>query len=103
MIHLAFKSALTEKVHNNNLALLEETKMTKPQTKKVNTMLKKLSLDKKKVLFVLKQKDNLIKSIKNLHKASAKLYNQVSTRDIMHANYIIIDQNVIEQLGKAYK
>ena len=103
VIHLAFKSALTEKVQNNNLALLEETKMTKPQTKKVNTMLKKLSLDKKKVLFVLKQKDNLIKSIKNLHKASAKLYNQVSTRDIMHANYIIIDQNVIEQLGKAYK
>ena len=103
VVHLAFKSALTEKVQANNLALLEETKRDKPQTKKVNNMLKKLSLDKKKVLFVLKSKDNLIKSINNLHKATAKLFNQVSTRDIMHANYVIIDQNVIENLGKAYK
>ena len=103
VIHLAFKSALTEKVHNNMLALLNVTKMNKPSTKTISKMLKKLELANKKVLFVLEQKDNLNKSIKNMPKAIAKLFNQVSTRDIMHANYVIIDEKAIEQLGKAYK
>ena len=103
VIHLAFKSALTEKVHNNMLALLNVTKMNKPSTKTISKMLKKLELANKKVLFVLEQKDNLTKSIKNMPKAVAKLFNQVSTRDIMHANYVIIDEKAIEQLGKAYK
>ena len=101
--HLAFKSALTEKVQNNMLALLNESVMNKPSTKVVNNMLKKLELNKKKVLFILAQQDNLVKSIKNMPKACAKLVNQVSTKDIMHANYIIMDQNTIELLGKAYK
>ena len=103
VIHLAFKSALTEKVHDNMLARLNVTKMNKPSTKSISKMLKKLELANKKVLFVLEQKDNLAKSIKNMPKACAKLFNQVSTRDIMHANYVIIDEKAIEQLGKAYK
>ncbi|MCF0227479.1 MAG: 50S ribosomal protein L4 [Malacoplasma sp.] len=103
VIHLAFKSALTEKVHDNMLALLNVTKMNKPSTKSISKMLKKLKLETKKVLFVLQQKDNLTKSIRNMPRANAKLFNQVSTRDIMHANYVIIDEKAIEQLGKAYK
>ena len=103
VIHLAFKSAITEKIHNHMLALLGETKMNKPSTKTINKMLKKLSLLEKKVLFVLKEKSNLAKSIKNLHRANVKLFNQVSTKDIMHANYVIIEDKAIELLGKAYK
>ena len=85
------------------LALLDESVMNKPSTKVVSKMLKKLDLDKKKVLFILAQKDNLGKSIKNMPKAISKLVSQVSTKDIMHANYVIMDQNTTELLGKAYK
>ncbi len=99
---LAFKSALTEKLNNDSLILLEDVSLNKPKTKTIINLLNKLNLDKK-VLFILGSgNDNLIKSIRNINKVSAKLFNQASVKDIMNAKNIIIQNNAYEALGKVY-
>ncbi len=104
VVHLAFRSALTEKVNNEELFVLVEPKMTKPSTKTINNMLKKMKIASKKVLFVLNEKTtNIQKSIANLPKANAKLFNQVSTRDLVNANYVILQDSTIDLLRKVYK
>lgn len=105
VVHLAFKSALTKKVNDKNLYLLDLIKMEKPATKKIANFLKKLELDNQKILFILNNDNtvNIAKSINNMPKAIAKNFNQVSTKDVMHANTVIIQENTVELLGKVYK
>lgn len=100
---LAFKSAITLKVKDASLCLLEDAaKLTKPSTKTIVEMLEKCDFANKKVLFVLNDStDNVTKSIRNIEKACVKSYNQVSTKDIMHANVVIIQESACEKLGKA--
>ena len=100
---LAFKSAITLKVKDASLCLLEDAaKLTKPSTKTIVEMLEKCDFANKKVLFVLNDStDNVTKSIRNIGKACVKAYNQVSTKDIMHANVVIIQESACEKLGKA--
>ena len=100
---LAFKSAITLKVKDASLCLLEDAaKLTKPSTKTIVEMLEKCDFANKKVLFVLNDStDNVTKSIRNIEKACVKAYNQVSTKDIMHANVVIIQESACEKLGKA--
>lgn len=100
---LAFKSAITLKVKDASLCLLEDAaKLTKPSTKTIVEMLEKCDFANKKVLFVLNDStDNVTKSIRNIEKAYVKAYNQVSTKDIMHANVVIIQESACEKLGKA--
>ncbi|AIV03459.1 50S ribosomal protein L4 [Candidatus Malacoplasma girerdii] len=104
VIHLAFKSALTLKLNDANIYLLESVKMAKPNTKMVSNFMKKLSLAKTKTLFVLaNEQENLLKSIRNIDKANVKLFNQVSTKDIMNAKYVVMQLDAMENLGKVYK
>lgn len=78
--------------------------MTKPATKSVGKMLTKLEINEKKVLFIIDQKaTNLLKSIRNLPLAIVKLDNQVSTKDIVNAKTVILMDNCIESLRKAYQ
>ncbi|WEK82911.1 MAG: 50S ribosomal protein L4 [Mycoplasma sp.] len=104
VIHLAFKSAMTLKLNENAIYILETPKaLTKPSTKTASGLLKALSLLKSKTLFVLDQKqETLTKSVRNLHKVEVKAFNQVSTKDLMHAKTLIIQDSAVEALGKVY-
>lgn len=104
VIHLAFKSAISEKLEKNNIYLFESADIKKPQTKLIANLLKKIDLVNKKTLFVLdKNQNNILKSIRNVNKATVKTFNQVSTRDVMNANTVFIYHSALEQLGKVYK
>lgn len=98
---LAFKSALTIKLQKDNLYALEKNVPLKmPSTKKVFEFIKKEEFVDKKVLFITNSESlNLIKSIHNLPNADAKIWNQVSVRDIMNAQIII----GLEDIFKLYQ
>ena len=98
---LAFKSALTIKLQKDNLYALDKNiPLSSPSTKKVFEFIKKEDFIDKKVLFITNSESiNLIKSVHNLPKADAKIWNQVSVRDIMNANIII----GLEDIFKLYQ
>ena len=103
VVHLAFKSVVTEKYNNEKIYLLEDTSIKKPNTKTVAQLLKKLNVYGKKVLFVInKESDMLSKSARNINKVAIKKFNQVSTTDVMNANILVIENKACEELGKVY-
>ena len=103
VVHLAFKSVVTEKYNNEKIYLLEDTSIKKPNTKTVAQLLKKLDVYGKKVLFVInKDSDMLNKSARNINKVAIKKFNQVSTTDVMNANILVIENKACEELGKVY-
>ena len=101
--HLAFKSVITEKVNNDNMYILEDASMVKPNTKTVANLLKKLEVYGKKILFVIDTKSNMfIKSSRNIDKVVVKKFNQVSTIDVMNSNIVVIENKACDELGKVY-
>ncbi len=100
---LAMKSILSIRLKEEALLGLENAiEMKKPHTKDVAAFLKTMSLDSKKVLFVLNDCDNLFLSINNIKNANAKVWNRVSVRDLMHHNVVIIQEGSIEKMKGVY-
>lgn len=95
---LAFKSALTLKLKNDNLFALDKNiKLEKPSTKLACEFIKNSEMSNKKVLVVTNSDaTNVIKSIHNLEKVVAKPWNQVSVRDIVNANVLVMYDDVFE-------
>lgn len=103
VVHLAFKSVITEKVNLNNVYLLDEAKIAKPNTKTVANLLKKLEAYGKKVLFILNDIQELfVKSARNINKVVVKKFDQTSTTDVMNAKILIIEAKACDELGKVY-
>ena len=103
VVHLAFKSVITEKVNLNSVYLLDEAKIAKPNTKTVANLLKKLEVYGKKVLFILDDKQELfVKSARNINKVVVKKFDQTSTTDVMNAKILIIEAKACDELGKVY-
>ncbi|MDR3330249.1 MAG: 50S ribosomal protein L4 [Mycoplasmataceae bacterium] len=100
---LAFASAVSVKLKNEAIFILEDSASSKkPSTKAISTMLKTLKLLNKKILFVFNSEkaEALIKSAQNINRTVVKKPNQVSTQDIMHANFVIVQESALDTLAK---
>ncbi len=96
---LALRSALTLKLMGNELHALEATaKLDTPSTKAMASFVKNAKLESNKVLIIVDSHENLIqKSTNNLRKVETKLWNQVSVKDIVHANTLVVSENVFKK------
>jgi large subunit ribosomal protein L4 len=91
---LAKMSALSHKVKNNALVIVEEIQFEAPKTKQVADALKNLQFENKKTLFVLDQyNDNLYLSLRNMPKVESTLLADMSTYDIVHAEVLVLSEN----------
>ncbi len=101
---LAFRSAITLKINSNSLNLLvDKIDIKKPSTKSIDALLKKLKYSNKKVLFVLNdENDNLLKSCRNIETVESKLWNQVSTRDIIASDLAIIQEDAFNKISEVF-
>ena len=99
--NLARKSALSYKAKEKSIAVLEELKYDKPQTKEYLSLLKNLSLDGKKTLMVLPASDqNVILSARNLRKAKVITADEINTYDVVNADNVVFVESSIELVEK---
>lgn len=90
---LAKCSALSYKVKENNLLVLEDIKMDKPRTSEFVGILKGLKAENKKVLILTGDNDaNLHLSFRNLPNVQGYLFNDMNTYDIVNADIVVITE-----------
>lgn len=99
---LAKLSALSYKVKENGITVVEEFAFDTPKTKEYVSMLSNLGLQEKKTLVVLENADqNLLLSSRNLKRTKVARADSLNTYDILNANNLVISENsmkVIEQV-----
>ncbi len=96
---LAFSSAFTLKAKAHAFIGLDFKKLAKPKTSKFSEFLNNIKLNDKKVLFVFNKKQNTaFKSVRNINKVIAKEWNSVSTKDLLHTEYVIVEKNVFKTI-----
>ena len=96
---LARKSALTYKAKENSIMVLDTIAMDKPQTKEFVSMLKNLSLNGKKTLVLIPERnDNVFLSSRNIEKTNVQIASLVNTYDIMNSHNVVFVGNAHELL-----
>lgn len=94
---LARKSALSYKLQENALIVLEDFSFEAPKTKNFVEILKNLNLCEKKTLFVLPESNNVVSlSARNLQRAKVVNASSVNTYSILNADTLVVTENSIE-------
>ena len=94
---LARKSALSYKAKENNILVLDTIAMDKPRTKDFAGLLKNLSLNGKKTLVLIPERnDNVFLSSRNLEKTNVQIASLVNTYDIMNSHNVVFVGNAHE-------
>lgn len=102
---LARKSALSLKVKESNLVVVEDFNFETPSTKNFINVLKALGLENKKSLFVLGDLNkNVYLSSRNLKASSVVTNTELSTYAILNANNLVLSEGslegIVENLSK---
>ncbi len=97
----ALKSALTDKVQNNNLIVVDELKFDEIKTKNFVNVMNNLKVEKG--LVVLADKDeNVFLSARNLEKVDTALVNTINTYDIMKAKTLVLTKDAVAKIEEVY-
>ena len=94
---LARKSALSLKVKESNIIVLEDFNFETPSTKNFINVLKSLGLENKKSLFVLGDSNkNVYLSSRNLKASNVVSSSELSTYAILNANNVVLLEGSLE-------
>ena len=96
---LARRSAVTQKVADNALMVVENFSFNAPKTKDMVEVLKNLNVNDKKSLFVLENQNNFVfLSARNLKNVKVVNANQLNTYDIVNATNIVLSEGSINEI-----
>lgn len=95
---IAIKSALSTKLQNKELVVIDEVKLPDLKTKGILAILKNLKSGKK-VLFVTKnENENLYMATRNLKTIGQLMATDINVLDIVNANTLVMDLEAIKYI-----
>ena len=97
---LALKSALSSKVKENSIVVLESLSFDAPKTKEVVSMLKALKVDESALIITADQNENVSQSANNLQNVHVISANQVNVYDLVKHDKLIITKEAAEKVGE---
>ncbi|MDY0089810.1 MAG: 50S ribosomal protein L4 [Flavobacteriaceae bacterium] len=94
---LARKSALSQKVKDSDLIVVEDFSFDTPSTKNFITILKALGIENKKSLFVLGDTNkNVYLSSRNLKASKVVINSELSTYGVLNSNKLVLTVGSLE-------
>ena len=100
----AIKSALTEKVANKELIVLDKLTVKTPKTKDLLEVLKTLKVADKKVLLVVKEfDDNIILASRNIQNLVLILADEINVLDIVGTDVMVATEDAIKYVEEVLK
>lgn len=99
---IAMKSALSSKVQDNNIIVLDELNFDAPKTKQVAAMLESLKVDSKTLIVLAENNENVIKSARNIPGVKTSLVNTLNVYDILNCNKFIITKEAVLKVEEVY-
>ena len=98
---LARKSALTYKVQDSQLIIVEDFNFEAPKTKDFVNFAKNLKVDGKKILLVLPgQNKNVTLSARNIPGADTMVATDLNTYALMNSNAVILTESSLDFINK---
>ena len=98
---IALKSALTSRVNEGKLIVVDELKLEAPKTKEFAKVMANLKANK--ALVVLSENDaNVVKSAKNIPTVKTALTNTINVYDILKYDTVVVETAAVETIEEVY-
>ena len=99
---LAMKSALSAKVLENELVVVNEIVATEYKTKVMVNMLKALGAEKKALVVLAEKNEMVIKSLANIEGVKVAYVNTINVYDILNCNKLVVVEAAAKKIEEVY-
>ncbi len=99
---IAMKSALSSKVNDNNIVVIEELNFDAPKTKQVVSLLQNLKVDSKTLIVVADNNENIVKSARNIEGVKTAFVNTLNVYDILKYDKFIITKDAVKKVEEVF-
>ena len=99
---IAMKSALTLKVNNDEIIVLDGLNIPTPKTKEMINILRNLNADKKALIVMDEKNDAVIKSARNIPGVKTISVNTLNVYDILKYDKFIITKDAVQKVEEVY-
>ncbi len=99
---LALKSALSTKVIDNNLIVIDSIALDDYKTKDIVKMLAAVGADKKALIVMPEVDDKVIKSASNIPGVKTALVNTINVYDILNYDKFIVAKDAVAKIEEVY-
>jgi len=101
MRRVAMLSALTSKVVDNNMIVLDSLEMSVPKTKEIVNMLNALEV-KKSLIVVSDSDENVYKSARNIEGVTVIPVNNINVYDLLKFEKLIVTKDAVSKIEEVY-
>ncbi|WP_191559298.1 50S ribosomal protein L4 [Metabacillus idriensis] len=95
---LAIKSALSSKVQENNVLVLEDLLMNAPKTKEMTSILAGLSVEKKALIVTADVNETVTLSARNIPGITVLTANSINVLDVLNHEKLVITKAAVEKV-----
>ena len=99
---LALKSALTSKVIENNIIVLDDRKLEAIKTKEMVDVLNNLKIDSSALIVLPEVDKNVVLSARNIESVKTATTNSINTYDILKYNKFIVTKDAVSTIEEVY-
>ncbi len=100
---LALRSALTEKVNEKKLMIIDSLVLASAKTKDAVSLIKDLKLEGKILFIAGEDAENLYLATRNLDNALVLFADEVNVYDVVNADYLVIDEASLKEIEEVLK
>ena len=98
----ALKSALTDKLQNNNLIVVDELKMDEKKTKRFAEVMVNLKATRKALVVLAEKDENVFLSARNLPEVKTAFTNTINVYDVMNARTLVLTKDAVTKIEEVY-
>ena len=99
---LAFKSALTSRLNDGDIIVVDELKLAEGKTKLMAKALKALKAEKKALVVLPEREENVVRATANLAEAKTTYVNTLNVYDILNAGKIVLTKAALASVEEVY-
>lgn len=102
MRDIAFASALSQKIRQNEVFILDEVNFADAKTKAASEFVKAFGLNKRTVIVTDGKNENVIRATGNIQKISCVDANLLNVSEVVENTYLVFTKDAIKKLEEAY-
>ena len=99
---LALKSALSSKVEDKEIIVLDDLKLEEIKTREIKNILANLNASKKAVIVMDEKDDVIVKSAKNIPNVVTLTVNTLNVYDILNSDSFIITKDAVKKVEEVF-
>ena len=102
MRDIAFSSALSQKIRQNEVFILDEVKFADNKTKSASEFLKTFGLNKRTMILTNGKDEGVMRATGNIQKVSCEDVMLLNVAQVVENTYLVFTKNAIKKLEEAY-